>query len=248
MIQLITLDDLDPDLLKFRICPNLNQTYYWSPTWDPELYVALARAGFISISLDHPEMGPVLLAELQARYAVLDWEDLHVSRQLAKLLRSSRLAEEEVELRVVDEPGRVIERLVEQHRKRTWLAKPYVEMLHRLPTGGDSAFALQGVELWSRKRGLLIAGELGYSIGRTYTSLSGFHTRDASGERTWAGFGTLQMWMLAGWLQERGYAFWNLGHTGQDYKRELGARELGRGVFLGRWLGAVSLLPHAERG
>jgi hypothetical protein len=259
VIRLITLEDLHPAILENRIYPDLDATYYWSPTWDPKLYVALARAGFISVSVVHHEAGPVLIAELQARYAVLAWPNLHLSRKLRKLLRSQRIAAEDIELRVVDDPSRVIERLVEQYRSKTWLKKSYVEMLGRLPTGRDPRFSLHGVELWSKRREFLIAGELGYSIGRTYTSLSGFHTRDGessafgdgsdmggsgidiepSDGRPWRGFGMLQMWLLGERLRDRGYAFWNLGHTEQAYKQALGARILGRGQFLRRWLGAV---------
>ena len=56
--------------------------------------------------------------------------------------------------------------------------------------------------------------------------------------REWRHFGTLQMWLLANRLRDRGYAFWNLGHPYQPYKERIGARILPRDVFLKRWLEA----------
>ena len=99
-----------------------------------------------------------------------------------------------------------------------------------------SDFVLHGVELWSCRSQQLIAGELGYTIGRTYTSLSGFHTPDRPGQRRWRNFGTLQSWLLAKRLEDRAYAFWNLGHPYMEYKLELGARVLERADFLQRWI------------
>jgi len=236
VIYRISRSDLEPDFLHEIIYPNLEQTLYWSDEWDPEFYVALARAGFISISFQDPDRGPLLLPELQDRYAVLDWENLHLSRRIRKLRRSGRLEEEGIELRVVDACERVIDRLLDHHGQRTsWLTEPYCRLIARLPTGGDVDFSIQGVELWSTGRNRLVAGELGYTIGRTYTSLSGFC---APGDPAWRGFGTLQTVMLAELLMERGYSFWNLGHWKQAYKLELGARVLERRDFLARWLTA----------
>jgi len=230
--------DLDPVFLREHLYPDLEHTLFWSQRWEPGFYIALAEAGFISISMADPGLGDVLIAELQESYAVLDWDRLHVSRHLGKLLRSGRIESEGVELRVVDDPAPVITRLLEQYRESTWLTDTYVELLHRLPTADVPAFSLHGVELWSRERDLLVAGELGYTIGRTYTSLSGFHTPDTVDAGRWRHFGTLQMWLLAKRLQERSYAFWNLGHPYQGYKTALGARLLPRGEFLERWLKA----------
>jgi len=237
-IHLITPEDLVPSILQAHFYPDLNHAAFWSPSWDPGFYIALAEAGFISISTERPDLGPILLTELQEEYAVLDWSNLHASRHLDKLVRSGRLAEERVELRIAEDPETVIRRLLDHHRGHTWLTEPYVDLLYALPTENTPGFTLHGIELWSRKRDLLIAGELGYTIGRTYTSLSGFHTRDTPESRAWRRFGTLQMWLLASRLRDRGFAFWNLGHPCHAYKKALGAKILPRAVFLTRWLKA----------
>lgn len=236
MIFQISPEMLQEDRLHELLYPDLGHTLYWSTHWDAAFYVQLARAGFISISTTHPDHGPILLAELQAAYAVLDWENLHRSSQIRRLARSGVLEEEQIELRITGACERIVERLLEYHRPRTWLTAPYRKLLQEIPSGDDAHFGLQAVELWSHKQNMLVAGELGYTIGRTYTSLSGFTTRPA---RQWRHFGTLQLVMLAERLQSRGYAFWNMGHTSQDYKLALGARILPRAEFLTRWLEAT---------
>ena len=42
-----------------------DSSLYWSDRWEPTFYAALAREGFISIALRDPELGELLLAELQ---------------------------------------------------------------------------------------------------------------------------------------------------------------------------------------
>jgi len=240
MIQPITPALLDETFLRERIYPDLESTYYWSSSWDPDFYIALARAGFISVSFEHPTLGTLLLPEIQNAYAVLDWDELHVSRKLRKLLRSGRLESEGLELRIVARCERVVGRLIAYHEDAIWLTPPYRALLSRLPTGPRTDFALHGVELWSRRRDELVAGEIGYSIGSTYTSLSGFCTRGNPERRH---LGTLQMVWLAHLLRDRGYAFWNMGHPSLSYKGALGARTLSRFRFLERWLHARDERP-----
>ena len=241
MIHPILPGDLEEAFLRERFYPNLGRTFYWSDNWDPDFYIALARAGFISISHEDAEHGILLLPELQLRYAVLDWQNLHISRRLSKLMRSAWYDEQGIELRIVGEHERVLDRVLGYHGHHTsWLTEPYRVLLTRLQKRNHADFLLHGVELWSSARNLLVAGEFGYTLGKTYTSLSGFCTR---ADPKWRGFGTLQMVLLAEHLRESGIAFWNMGHPSQAYKRALGARLLERGDFLNRWLEARDALP-----
>ena len=77
-----------------------------------------------------------------------------------------------------------------------------------------------------------MAGEIGYRVGRVYTSLTGFFDRHDPELRN---VGKLQLVLLARHLQAAGFAFWNLGQPEMQYKRDLGARVLPRPVFLRRW-------------
>lgn len=241
MIERVVAEDLQEDILRNDFYPDLGQTRYWAESGDPLLYVGLARAGFISITTQHPHLGEVLLAELQASYAVLDWKDLHASRKLRKLMRSGRLEEDGIELHVVESIEKVLARLIAYHGRRTWIRPAYRALLRRLERAPASGFTLHGVELWSRRENRCLGGELGYSLGATYTSLSGFCSPN---EARWRHFGTLQIYLLAERLRDRGYAFWNMGHPHMPYKIALGARVLPRRVFLDRWLAARDLAPH----
>lgn len=76
-----------------------------------------------------------------------------------------------------------------------------------------------------------LAGEIGFSIGCVYTSLSGW-----TEQRTADALGTSQLVLLCKWLQRKGFAFWSLGHCyspEMDYKRQLGHRVLPRWDFIG---------------
>jgi hypothetical protein len=67
-----------------------------------------------------------------------------------------------------------------------------------------------------------MAGEIGFSVGRVYTSLSGW-TQQRTRERA----GKTQLVLLGLWLKKRGYEFWSLGHCYSpmmEYKRQLGHR------------------------
>ena len=245
MIHPISPDMLGAKQLRDEFYPDLTRTLFWSVEWDPDFYVALAQAGFISISMRDPEYGVVLVPELQEAYAVLDWPNIHVSRSVQRLRESDQLCREDIEMRVVGGGALVLEHLLAYHKPETWLSEPYCDLLKALPFGNVNGFALRGIELWSKKQNKLVAGELGYTIGRTYTSLSGFCNRPA---REWRHFGTLQMVMLAEQLRDLGYAFWNLGHPVQKYKQALGAEVIARGEFLPRWLAATCEEPDEVLG
>ncbi len=116
------------------------------------------------------------------------------------------------------------------HGEICWLLPKYQEVLTKLIEDGSSVEIL-GVELWDRSE--LLAGELGYTIGATYTSLTGFSNRS---HNIYNNLGSLQLVQLAKLLKSCGYHFWNLGHPNMAYKNAIGAVTIDRIPFLQRWV------------
>jgi Leu/Phe-tRNA-protein transferase len=192
-------------------------------------------AGFIATAFNRGDRS-FLLPLLQADYAVLDWENLHKSRSLARLFRSGRLGSLGAELVVNDNIEPVLAELKEQWKERSWLKPEYLALMRALARDVRDEFRLEAIELRVKDENRPVAGELGYSMGLAYTSLSGFHRRD---KKEWNDLGKVQLHLLADRLRDRGYSFWNLGYLPMRYKLDLGARPVGRVDFLQRWNAAI---------
>ena len=221
--------------LEETVYPDRNIHYYWSDCWDPAFYIHLARAGFISVAMDHEHLGPLLMPEMQTEYTLLDWENLHVSGHVKKILDRAPLEAQGFSLIPDGNPAGVIRAVREQFGEENWITPSYGRMLGALSLYSceESFFRLKTVELY--EKGELVAGEIGYAIGSTYTSLTGFSSR----KREHRNRGSLQLVLLARYLRNEGYAFWNLGHPFMEYKTRLGARILPREGFLVRWFNAI---------
>jgi len=204
---------------------DMRRNYYWSRDFSATYYIAQAKAGFIAVT-DYFEEQEVLLPEIQFAYALLDFNDLHISKKVHKLLQK-----EPIKLTISEEIDEVAHAIHCTH-KDNWLTKKYLTMLKETQ-GKERNFKVISASI--RKNGILSAGEIGYSIGRTYTSLSGFTKR----ERAYNHHGTLQLVLLSHYLQQQGFAFWNLGQPYMDYKFALGAKRYERPQFLQRWFQAI---------
>lgn len=133
-----------------------------------------------------------------------------------------------------------MESFASQH-KHNWLKDTYGTLLKNLHSKNSTNknFTIISTELLCKESKQLIAGEVGYIIGKTYTSLSGFSSR----EKKYASWGTLQLVLLAQYLEKNEFAFWNLGHANMEYKQKLGCITYSRLEFLIRWNEAISLTP-----
>jgi Leu/Phe-tRNA-protein transferase len=221
-IYYITKNDIDNHNTLFNfIYPNKELNYYYSDDFSVEFYIALAKAGFITVYLEN-DNGAFLLPEIQFEYAVLDFKNLHISKRVKKLLRRD-------DYRFIFDGffDEIIEQIQNYH-KDSWIKNRYVELLYRVKEYRGDDFRLVTVALFSGET--LVAGEIGYITNSIYTSLSGFSNREFSN------YGKLQMVLLAKELESMGIKFWNLGHATMQYKIDLGAKIYSREKFLKRFL------------
>lgn len=207
---------------------------YWTLDWSPEFYIAQAKAGFIATSIELEFEPPVriLLPEIQHAYAILDWENLHVSRSMRRWMGDERCLRHDFQLRVGIDYRDVLGGIARSH-PQNWMEGRYHELLAELAGGGWDGFELLPVGLFDGG-GRLVAGEMGLRTGRVYTSLTGFMNRD---DPELSNVGKLQLFRLGEWLREDGFAFWNLGHPYMQYKIDLGGAIVQRPDFLRRLRG-----------
>ena len=200
--------------------------FYWSDSWNPGFYSRLAYEGLISTTYRKDDGTVVLLPEMQREYAVLDWDNLHISGHVRKLLRSP----EQYSLRINHNLSHLLQNIMQAHAD-CWLTENYIILLENLSSPKeDVACRILSVELYDSCNNLA-AGEVGYKIGNIYTSLSGFVKR----EKPYDNWGSLQMVLLGRYLESEGYDFWNLGHPYMEYKIRMGGKVLSRKDFLSRW-------------
>lgn len=211
----------------------MKNSYYWSDDWSEEFYISLSKAGFISTTYDTIN-GLVLLPELQYDYAVLNFEDLHISSKVKKLLNK-----DDYSFCIDSRFDEVIDKFFKQH-KYNWLKDEYVELVKKLHKNYDEKnnFKIISIELIDKNTSELISGEIGYIIGKTYTSLSGFSSK----EKKYNNYGTLQLVLLAQYLKENNFKIWNFGHPHMEYKKRLGCKIYDRSDFLNIWNKYIMLI------
>jgi hypothetical protein len=111
-----------------------------------------------------------------------------------------------------------------------------------LPNESSSVvFRMCSIGLYNEEN-VLIAAELGYVMGGTFTSLSGFCERQKN-----VSVGKVQILALAQLLSSSGFQFLNLGQPPQkecmQYKIDIGGVEVPRSGFLVRWNEAIERNP-----
>ena len=226
-IYKLTLETIqDEQYFENILSKDMTNNYYWCDEWSEELYIELSKKGFISTSYDTKD-GLVLLPELQYEYSILDFKNLHISKKVNKLLK-----QDDCQLYFNTRFNEVIDNLSKSH-KYNWLKDDYAMLMKKLYEHNTDTnnFKITSVELISNNTNEIIAGEIGYFIGKTYTSLSGFSSK----EKKYNNYGKLQLVLLGKFLEESDFSFWNLGHPHMEYKQKLGAITHTREEFLKRW-------------
>ena len=190
-----------------------------SPRLDAEMVARVCRAGFLPMSEEFTGH-EILLVKAHEQRCLLDPAELHVAKSTRRRARGLAIA--------VDEDfERCLDAIVAHHPDR-WLTDRLNEVLRELHARPRGGVATHSVEVYDGSR--LVAGEIGYTCGGVYTSLSGFHAQSGAGSVQLASLGVL--------LWRAGFAWWDLGMV-IEYKLALGARVFGREEFLRRYAGAA---------
>jgi len=227
IIYLIGQEELEENILFNYIYPNEKSNYYLSDDFSKDFYIKLAFYGFITTSFSLKNKF-YLLPEIQFEYSILDFANMHISKKVKKLLNKNEFKF------CINENFELVLNNLDIYHKNNWLKKEYKSLILSLinykHTNID--FEIMSIELYDKYSNDLIAGEIGYRINSTYTSLTGFSSK----EKKYNNWGNLQLVLLGKYLENNNYSFWNLGHPYMQYKFDLGAKTHSRKEFLERWL------------
>ena len=158
VVYYLSLEDIkDENILFNYIYANLDSNYYISDDLSAEFYTLQAISGFIATSISH-ENKFYLVPEMQFEYAILDFENLHISKKVKKLLDKNDFT-----FSINTNISEVIKN-IQTHHKSNWLTNEYYEILKKVKEYKEPNidFELLSIELWDKSKTILIAGEIGY--------------------------------------------------------------------------------------
>lgn len=231
---------------------DLKTHYYATKIWEPNWYAQLSYRGFISVSLEREE-GNYLLPELQRHYSAI-WLNRNPTEDgVLHIPKKARKRAKKFFLQVDKEFALVWKGIQDLHKDKNWVIEDYWNLFSRIKKVDEeedgvriglddtrARFRPVSVKLLNFK-GEVAGGEFGYTIGSTYTSLSGFCKR----EKRFNGAGIVQLCALGRLLEKNGYRVWNMGHpfragkteseASMMYKKTIGAVVVARDEFLKAW-------------
>jgi Leu/Phe-tRNA-protein transferase len=209
--------------LQERLMKKNTGEFCWALSFDPTMIALLCREGFLP-------MAGQIFADL-----ICLLPKLHTQRSMMvdimglKIDNGARKKAKRYSFTVDRAMDQVIKGCQTQHGSNCWFYGPLVEAyrcIHRQnDTGGLEGVRIHSCEVWDKKTGLLVAGELGYACGGIYTSLSGYREPGSKSA------GTVQCCCTAILLKQLGFKVWDLGMP-MEYKKKLGSCEIPRADFL----------------
>jgi Leu/Phe-tRNA-protein transferase len=230
-----TIDAFIPNYLRQLVHPHQGD-YCYTTCFHPDLIGQLMMEGFLPIACGDT----ICLPKLHEHRCLIHplASNLHVAKSTRKKSKAFRFTLNQSFDQVVRECQR-------QHGDSCWLFPKLVQAFRTLHTTTylarqqerqSSSFSghvmdnriaipvrVHSIEVWNDVTGELAAGELGYTVGAVYTSLTGFTRQDSAGSVQLAALGRL--------LQQCGFAVWDLGMA-MDYKASLGCQDVPRTTFL----------------
>lgn len=231
----INLSEFIPSHLRQIVFP-YHGDFCYSPSFHYQLLVSLMAEGFLPMATsisgtsrrsnsNHRTEDFVLLPKLHQQRSLirLDRNELHISKSVRKKSKKFTIS-------LNQKLDQVVQNCRKQHGPVCWLYPPLVESFQRIRdlsgmnvsvANGVCPVRFYSVEVYHQ--GDLIAGELGYSAGRIFTSLTGFSNMDSAGSVQLAALGQL--------LTQNGFSMWDLGMD-MPYKAQLGAKLVAREHFV----------------
>jgi len=221
------------DNIVTRLNKDKKDEFGWSLSFDPLFISQLCLNGFLPMAGQCFSDLICLLPKLhQKRCLLTNQNDLKISKGTKKRSRHFEVTMDQAF-------NEVIKEIQVQHGDTCWFYAPLTDAYREIHKhNNDITFygvRIHSIEVW-RPQTLaedgsitsprqLVAGEIGYTVGGSYTSLSGFRHKDADGA------GTVQCCALAKMLDHCGFKMWDLG-MGMQYKYDLGAKDVPRNEFL----------------
>lgn len=203
------------------IASEIDEEYAYFPFINANVVEEATLARFMPMGLPLASVMPrrdCFLPKLHRERCLLDPRTAHVSRTARRESKRYMLS--------VNRGFRSVLGSCEREHGKDWLVDDLVVSM--IVLHGQRALRRVGfvsVELWLCQDDgpALVAGEIGYLIGRAYASLTGYSTV--------SGAGTVQLAALGRLLAAVGVKVWDLGME-LDYKTALGARVLPRPRFM----------------
>ena len=213
--------DMDLDKVTDRSIAKSSGDFFWSLYFDPPWLIRLMYSGFLPICTQLGEGLYCLLPKLHMKRTVLSLDEFHVSKKVRKHAHKYVLS-------ISKDFEAVVEGVHEQHSDSCWLYHPLENALVDSATGrytlpASCPVSVVSVELRRAEDHRLVAGEIGYTVGSIYTSMTGFYRDDGSG--------SVQLAALGGLLRRLNFTLWDLGMM-MNYKKNFGCREIPRQEFL----------------
>ena len=171
----------------------------------PDFIARLMKAGFLVMSARIETTETVIfLPKLHTIRSVLHFDNVHIKKSIQRHL--SRY-----ELRFDTDFDHIVDRCIAVHGD-DWLTPPLIDAVREIRA--EKLYGVYPVSFALYRNGKLVAGEFGITAGNVYTAYSGYYDESNAG--------TVQIILAARYLQEHGFAFFDLGMP-LDYKTTLGA-------------------------
>jgi Leu/Phe-tRNA-protein transferase len=229
------LEPYIPDYLRRFIIPYHGEFAY-TRTYHYRLVAQLMMEGFLPIATEG-----VILPKLHRERCVITLpQSLHLSKSVRKKSKKFRFTVN----RCFDA---VVKACQKQHGHRCWLYPELVAVFKQIHEPGhvdtvviphpntnnnnnndnetrqECPVRLYSIEVWNDETNEMVAGELGYTVGSIYTSLTGFSAQNSAG--------SVQLLALGRLLSTLGFSLWDLGMD-MEYKQSLGSHAMSRDDFV----------------